>query len=144
KQVMKKNISSWHMEYTYLQVIEAEKEFEAMLDYVMEKPYNIERYKDNLIEEYRVEVIEIYTKFVQGIASSATNRKEYKLVCKKLKDYLYIAGKEKQEALKEEFKTLYNRKPAFIDEFRDVGSGTSSHLFNWDKGTRGQDRKSVV
>src|SRR5690606_23542361 len=120
KQEMKKNISNGHVESTYLQVIEAEKDLEAMLDYVMEKPYNIERYKDNLIEEYRVEVIEIYTKFVQGLASSATNRKEYKLVCKKLKEYLYIAGKEKQEALKEEFKTLYNRKPAFIDELGKI------------------------
>ncbi|GIN71441.1 hypothetical protein J14TS2_19160 [Bacillus sp. J14TS2] len=115
-----KEMNGWHMSLLYQQLIEAENDFEAILDYVKEHPSNIEKYKNILSSKFPEQVIEVYAQYIEMEAEMASNRKAYRRICYKLKDYKKVAGGEKQEELKNKLRALYIRRPAFIDELGEI------------------------
>ncbi|WP_062108750.1 SWIM zinc finger family protein [Bacillus niameyensis] len=112
--------SGWSKQSIYLQLIEEENDQEALLDYVQKNPSTIESYMDRLIDTYKDEIIEIYTAHIQSMAQSSSNRKQYRQVCRTLKSFAKIAGKGKKDELRNDFRILYARKPAFLDELGKV------------------------
>lgn len=104
----------------YLQLIEEEEDIDAIMEYVKEHPENIESYADMLIGKFPEDVTELYTHYIKAEAQMASNRKAYQSVCRKLKNYSNTIGREKTNALKDELRVLYKRRPAFIDELGKV------------------------
>ncbi|MBO0995184.1 SWIM zinc finger family protein [Bacillus sp. SD088] len=115
-----KETSGWRMNSLYQQLIEAENDLEAILEYVKEHPRSIEKYENILSSKFPEQVIEVYAQYIEMEAEMASNRKAYRRVCYKLKDYKKVAGGKKQEELKNKLRTLYIRRPAFIDELGKI------------------------
>lgn len=104
----------------YLQLIEAEKDVDAILVHVQEKPSAIEQYMEYLMDSHESEVIRIFTAHVKIIAQGAANRSQYRGICQMLQRFRKIGGQEAQMDLIEELKALYKRCPAFMDELSRI------------------------
>jgi hypothetical protein len=100
----------------YLELIEAENDLAALLDYVKMNPSAVEGYMDRLIEDYRDEVISAFKEYVETEAEKASNRPQYKMVCQLLNRFGKVAGRHQEDKLNNELAILYKRKPAFVDE----------------------------
>lgn len=100
----------------YLQLIEAEKDVDAILVYVRQKPSVIEEYMRYLMESHELEVVHLFATNVKMIAKGSASRSQYKGVCQILRRFRKIGGNEACASLVEELKVLYKRRPAFMDE----------------------------
>jgi len=111
-----KSGKGWDARRIFLKVIETENDLEEMLEFVKDNPSYIEEYAEKLVKPFKEEVIELYKKYIESIARDSSNRREYRIICQKIKRYTKIAGKTKQEELINQLKDLYRKRPAFIDE----------------------------
>ena len=116
------------MEYqSYIpKLLEEENDLEEILEFVRNNPRYIEDYAERLVILYREEVIEIYIEYIESIARTSSNRREYQGVCHKIKRYKKIAGKSKQEELIHQLVSLYKKRPAFIDELGKITGNSAS------------------
>lgn len=115
-----KKEKGWHASSLFLKLIEEENDLEEILKFVKDNPRYIEDYAEKLVKPFEEDTIEIYTNFIKSTASTSSNRRDYQGVCHKLTRYKKIAGKQKQVELINEFKVLYRRRPAFIDELGKI------------------------
>jgi len=115
-----KKEKGWHASSLFLKLIEEENDLEELLEFVKDNPRYIEDYAEKLVKPFEEDTIEIYTDFIKSTASTSSNRRDYQGVCHKLTRYKKIAGKQKQVELINEFKVLYRRRPAFIDELGKI------------------------
>jgi uncharacterized Zn finger protein len=115
KQELKQK-NGWSITSLYLRLLEEEQDLDGIMEYVRSNPTSIERYMDLLLENYEEEVIEIFGSYIRSNADLSSNRKQYKSVCKLIKTYKKISGKEKQKILIDELKEKHLRRPAFLDE----------------------------
>ncbi|MGM8214823.1 DUF6880 family protein [Bacillaceae bacterium W0354] len=106
--------------HVYEYIAKSEGRSDKLLKYCLESPMTITELYPYLIEDYIEEVDEIFTKFIRSEAASATNRKQYRDVCKKLKEYKNACGEAKFDVMVQELKQTYERKPAFINELEKV------------------------
>ena len=104
----------------YVQLIEAENDVEAILDYVRKNPSFIDQYLKYLLDSHEAEAIGLLEEHVKTMAEVAFNRKQYKEVCQVLKRFRNTAGQEAQLRLVEELKVKYKNRPAFLDELGKV------------------------
>jgi hypothetical protein len=115
-----KMAKGWHKRRIFLKLIEEENDLEEMLEYVREHPSDIEDYAEKLSKHFKSEVIEIYKEFINAAARTASNRREYQGICKKIKNYKKLAGESKQEELINCLIGFYGKRPAFIDELSKI------------------------
>ncbi|WP_346938485.1 hypothetical protein [uncultured Clostridium sp.] len=115
-----KNYTGWHGRSIYLKLIEEENDLNEIMKFVRENPKNIEKYAEMLVDKFNDEVMEVYKEFIKSVASSSSNRREYQGVCRILKRYKKIAGKESQEEMIKELSILYRKRPAFVDELSKI------------------------
>lgn len=108
------------MERIYISLIEKENDQDEILELVRKNPEKIEMYVDLLRYNFEDEVIEIYEKHILNSAIFASNRNAYKDICRKLIKYKDIAGKDKQDEVKNILRNLYKKRPAFIDEIGKI------------------------
>lgn len=66
-----------------------------MIELIRQDISSVEYYAPKLIAKYKDEVIDIYEEYIKSIPKSSSNRSNYKNVCRKIKQYKKIAGKEK-------------------------------------------------
>lgn len=104
----------------YLKLIVLENDLAEIMEFVRENPRTIEEYADMLVDKYRDEVIEIYKKSIKLQASSSLNRKHYQEMCRMLKRYKKIAGKDSMKEVVNELSIAYIKRPAFLDEPRKI------------------------
>jgi hypothetical protein len=90
------------------------------MEFVRRNPERIETYAEMLLDQHKEEVIEIYMEIIKSSAKSSSNRKEYKVICRKIKAYEKIAGKQNQTDLINELRNMYLKRPAFIDELGKI------------------------
>lgn len=109
-------VSGWREREIFRRLIETENDLDALMLYVKDNPSTIETYADRLADRFRDEVIELYRRYIRAQAGSAANRKQYRNICRMLSRYEKIAGKELQQHLVQSLRTLYMRKPAFLEE----------------------------
>ena len=100
----------------YLQLIEAEKDVDAMLRYVRANPSHIETFLKYLMDDHEEEAIHLFTIHIKNMADRTNNRSQYKGICQMLRRFKKIGGRERQIHLVEELQVQYKRRPAFIDE----------------------------
>lgn len=100
----------------YVQLIEAENDVDAILEYVREHPSSVERYLSYLIESHKDEAIRLFEYHVRVTAENSFNRMQYKEVCQVLKRFRKVTGREAQINLAKELEQTYKNRPAFLDE----------------------------
>ncbi|MCM3764956.1 SWIM zinc finger domain-containing protein [Neobacillus niacini] len=115
-----KNGNGWSAKRMYLELIDKENDIDEMMDFVRNNPSNIESYAERLVDRFRDEVIEIYKEHIKVEGKHSSNRRAYQNICKKLKKYKAIAGKENQADLVKELMHLYKKRPAFLDELGKI------------------------
>ncbi|NMD72609.1 hypothetical protein HHO41_20435 [Bacillus sp. DNRA2] len=106
----------WKGRDLYLRLIQEENDVEELLDFVRNNPVYIEEYAELLAGPYKEDVINIYQQFIHWRASHSSNRKNYQDVCRKIKKFSKIAGKDMQAKLVTELRFANLRRPAFLDE----------------------------
>jgi len=115
-----KNYNSWKGRGIYLKLIIEENDLYEIMEFVRENPENIEEYADILVDKFEDEVVEIYKNYIKSEAESSSCRSHYKGVCRILRKYEKIAGKESQKRVLNELSALYRRRPAFLDELSKI------------------------
>lgn len=111
-----KNNHRWNIQEVYLKIITYEKDTLALLEYVQKKPHEIEEYADDLKDIYKDQVISIYEQYIKYKSLNSSNRKEYKRVCRVVKNFNKIAGDILTKKIIKYLKLENHRKPAFLDE----------------------------
>lgn len=119
KNEMKKE-RDWRITDMFRRLIEEENDLDEIMEFVRRNPERIETYAEMLLDQHKEEVIEIYMEIIKSSAKSSSNRKEYKVVCRKIKAYEKIAGKQNQTDLINELRNMYLKRPAFIDELGKI------------------------
>ncbi len=115
-----KNYNSWKGRGIYLKLIIEENDLDEIMEFVRKNPKNIEEYADILVDKFEDEVVEIYKNYIKSEAESSSCRSHYKGVCRILRKYEKIAGKESQKRVLNELSSLYRRRPAFLDELSKI------------------------
>lgn len=115
-----KQTNSWKAEETYLKIMLEEEDTEELLTYVQRNPYYITRFSELLYPLYPAEVEEAYQTIIKKEAKQASNRKQYKKVCKLITQYGEQTKAINKRPVVEELEAKYPQKPAFLDELGKV------------------------
>ncbi|MCA1035777.1 SWIM zinc finger family protein [Bacillus infantis] len=119
KEELKGN-NRWNNERLLLQLIEKENDTEELMIFVRKNPSYIEKYAGKLANHYKEEVTGIYRVYIYNEAKSASNRSQYREVCRKLIRFKKLAGKPEQAEIIERLAEDNKRKPAFLDELEKI------------------------
>ena len=102
----------------YMEVLNSENEFALLLEQAKKHPEQIYLYGAALATQYRDKVRGVYLKLLKKEAEKAYGRSAYQVVCGHIENFAGAGYMPAAAALIEEFKLLYKRKPAFVDELR--------------------------
>ena len=104
--------------------MEKEGMYERMIECIKKETfiYNLDRYEKVLKEKFPEQVRDIYISYLHHEAERAGNRKRYRELMKYLKKIRrYPGGKEKASEIAENWRGMYYRRTAMMDEMRKAG-----------------------
>ena len=104
----------------YTQILIYENMKPELLDYCKERSSFIADYYTYLLPDYESEVSEIFAEYLRQKANQASARSQYREVCNLIKKYITACGRSNAVKLVKEFKLLYAKRPAFVDELERV------------------------
>lgn len=104
----------------YPEMLINENDLEELLQFAKDDVRRIEIYDELLIKDYRDDVNDMYKFLIGKISESASDRKQYKKVCKVIKRYKNLFGDFDTYEIIKELKKLYIKRPAFIDELGKI------------------------
>ena len=105
----------------YMEVLHREHECDLLFEQIQAHPEEVYTYGKFLAEEYEGGVRSIFYTQIRLEAEKAYGRSAYQIVCGNLEVFAHAGYAPVAMALVEEFKLLYKRKPAFVDELRGIG-----------------------
>ena len=104
--------------------MEAEGMYERMLECMQKEPFifNVDKYENVLKKKYPEQMRNVYISYVRKQAERTGDRKRYRELMQYLKKIrLYPGGKEKAAELAENWRALYCRRSAMMDELQKAG-----------------------
>ena len=116
-----KNPKNYNILYPFM---EKEGMYESMLECIRKETfiYNLDKYEKVLKEKFPEQVRDIYISYLRHEAERAGNRKRYRELMKYLKKIRrYPGGKEKASEIAENWRGMYYRRTAMMDEMRKAG-----------------------
>ena len=116
-----KNPKNYNILYPFM---EKEGMYESMLECIRKETfiYNLDKYEKVLKEKFPEQVRDIYISYLHHEAERAGNRKRYRELMKYLKKIRrYPGGKEKASEIAENWRGMYYRRTAMMDEMRKAG-----------------------
>lgn len=108
---------------TYLQIVIEEKRYDKLLEYCKRHIHYIESYYQHIITDYYEETKELFRMYIEKMACLASNRLQYRKVCRIIRTYKDNFGKNQAQSLVNELKQENKRRPAFIDELSKIKVG---------------------
>ena len=102
----------------YMEVLHREHEYDLLFEQIQAHPEEVYTYGAFLAGEYEGGVRSIFYNRIRKEAEKAYGRDAYKIVCGHIEVFTRAGYAPVAMALIEEFKLLYKRKPAFVDELR--------------------------
>ncbi|MGY0694114.1 DUF6880 family protein [Virgibacillus sp. FSP13] len=111
---------SGYLPHVYEYIAKAENRSDKILKYCEQSPSTITELYPYLLDDYKEKVEKMFTSYITWEAEHATERKRYRNVCQKLKQYKEACGEVVFHDMVNELKKTYNRKPAFINELEKV------------------------
>ena len=116
-----KNPKNYNILYPFM---DKEGMYESMLECIRKETfiYNLDKYEKVLKEKFPEQVRDIYISYLHHEAERAGNRKRYRELMKYLKKIRrYPGGKEKASEIAENWRGMYYRRTAMMDEMRKAG-----------------------
>lgn len=116
-----KNPKNYNILYPFM---EKEGMYESMLECIRKETfiYNLDKYEKVLKEKFPDQVRDIYISYLRHEAERAGNRKRYRELMKYLKKIRrYPGGIEKASEIAENWRGMYYRRTAMMDEMRKAG-----------------------
>ena len=116
-----KNPKNYNILYPFM---DKEGMYESMLECIRKETfiYNLDKYEKVLKEKFPEQVRDIYISYLHHEAERAGNRKRYRELIKYLKKIRrYPGGKEKASEIAENWRGMYYRRTAMMDEMRKAG-----------------------
>ena len=104
--------------------MEAEGMYERMLECVQKEPFifNVDKYENVLKKKFPEQMRDIYISYVHKQAERTGDRKRYRELIQYLKKIRrYPGGKEKAAEIAENWRALYSRRSAMMDELQKAG-----------------------
>ena len=100
----------------YMEILSKEKEYALLLEQVEKHMNEIFRYGKLLAKEYPIEVRALFTEQIKKEAEAAYGREAYRHVCSRISCFSEAGYRTEAAEIIKAFKTIYKRKPAFVDE----------------------------
>lgn len=108
--------------YTYEYIVVQENMIDKIYELCCDSPHKICGYYHYLKDScFASKGIILYEQYIRTEAEQASTRSEYASVCKYLKKFSSECNKDTAKSIAGDFKELYRRKPAFIDELKKAG-----------------------
>ena len=107
---------------TYPDLCIKEKWWSKLLKYVQESKsaHTLKEYEKYLKKDYKDELITLYSAYVYDELKRGTGRGLYQQVCSYLRHINKLGGRSRSEAIIEDLKRMYPRRPALLDELGNV------------------------
>ncbi|MDR2870222.1 MAG: hypothetical protein LBV04_07220 [Deferribacteraceae bacterium] len=105
---------------TYTKILLIEKEYERLFAFCCSNLSKITEFAAAFPNEYKESTEKLYTKFIWQATANATGRASYKIICRYLKDFGKLYGKDKANELVQQLKAQYRNRPAFVDELEKL------------------------
>ena len=84
--------------------------------------YSLEKYENLLRDKYPERIMDMYVGYLKKSARGASDRITYRYLVNDLRKLLrYPDGKEVADSIATEWRKIYSRKPAFMDELKKGG-----------------------
>lgn len=109
-----------YLSSVYLEILKVEKLNDKLLQYCIRYPSSIQDLYPYLMQDYSVEVNELFKKHIETVAEQASDRKKYKNVCSLIKAYNKVCGDHPVYRMIDDLKQIYRRRPAFVDELEKL------------------------
>jgi hypothetical protein len=103
-----------------MEVLRGEREYDLLFEQLQVHPEDVYTYGKFLAGEYEGGVRSIFYNQIRREAEKAYGRSAYQKVCGNLEVFAHPGYAPVALALIEEFKLLYKRKPAFVEELREM------------------------
>ncbi len=113
---LKERLRDGKHEVLFLKLIEEEKDSAELITFVQHNLLYVEQFAEKLYSIYPDELQTAYRSLIESKASHAADRRAYRDVCRMIRRYGKLAGTAESARMAGELKTVYNRKPAFLDE----------------------------
>lgn len=104
----------------YLDILKTENMKDRILDYCRQHLSSIIDLYPFLIDDYPDEVEKMFGAFIEQSAAEGSNRKAYRKTAKLIKIFKKVCGSEPSDALINDLMTVYNRRPAMLDELGKI------------------------
>ena len=105
-------------------LMEAEGMYERMLECLKKEDFicNLDRYEKVLKKKFPEQVRDIYISYLHREAEKGSDRKRYRELMRYLKKICrYPGGKEKADEIAQNWRTMYYRRKAMMDEMQKAG-----------------------
>ncbi|OJF94024.1 hypothetical protein AX762_08115 [Alkalibacterium sp. 20] len=113
-------MNSFEAFHLYKKLIIVEQDTEAILSLTKNNPALIEETINYLKDAYPEETFTLYTRYMYQLAEESSNRKEYKVLCRKLNTYGELFGSQEKSTVISHLEETYNRRPAMKDELSKI------------------------
>ncbi len=108
--------------FSYEYIISYENMSDRIYKFCCSIPSKITYYYERLkTTEFGEQSKNLYEKYIRNEGDKASNRSEYVIVCKKLRVFSLKCDAELAKKIVSDFREIYRRKPAFMDELTKAG-----------------------
>lgn len=108
--------------YSYEYIISCENISDRIYEFCCKFPSKISCYYKKLKKtEFMEQSKNLYEQYIRDSGEKASNRSEYAVLCKQLKNFSMECDSELALKIAADFRELYRRKPAFMDELTKAG-----------------------
>ena len=108
--------------YSYEYIISHENMSDRLYRLCCKTPSKITYYYEKLkTTEFKEQSKNLYEQYIRNEGARASNRSEYAALCEKLKIFSMKCDARLAKKIASDFRELYRRKPAFMDELTKAG-----------------------
>lgn len=108
--------------YSYEYIVSHENMSDRLYQLCCKFPAKISYYYEKLkTTEFKEQSKNLYEQYIRNEGARASNRSEYAVLCEKLKIFFKKCDAKLAKQIAADFRELYRRKPAFMDELSKAG-----------------------
>ncbi len=104
----------------YVKIIIAEDLKKLLFEYCEKFPFYVFHYYDKLLPDYKTELIPLFVECINKDCTHPRDRKFYKEICKKIKNFKTACGDVACKSLVNELSITYKSRKAFLEELSKI------------------------
>lgn len=119
-EIRSKTRGNWQAESMYKKILIQENLPGRLLEVMREQPWLITDYYQYLVDDYLDEVLDLFDEQIKKECQQATNRNEYKKVCRVIRTLIEAGGRDRAAQVASELREAYPRRPALLEELGKI------------------------